>query len=149
MPLATNQGFKNIIPCNASVRINIRIVASQKIDDIIRSLKEFASVTIPDYVKCEITGGAICEPVKLTTNSPMAQKVLALQREIYGQEPMFTACGASIPIVSDFQNILCRDSVLLSLANDDCNMHAVDENFSIDLIEKGLEISRRIFSIEE
>jgi hypothetical protein len=36
--------------------------------------------------------------------------------------------------------------MLLSLGNDDCNMHGIDENFTVDLVKKGLKFSELFFS---
>ena len=38
-----------------------------------------------------------------------------------------------------FKNILGRDTLLVSLGNDDCNMHGANENFRVDLVHKSLE----------
>lgn len=48
-------------------------------------------------------------------------------------------------MVADFQQVVGVDPLLVSLGNDDCNMHGVNENFDIGLIEKGLIFSRRFF----
>ena len=55
--------------------------------------------------------------------------------------------GGSIPILGDFQKLLKTKVVSVSLGNDDCNMHGVDENYTIDLIQKGLMFSQSFFGI--
>jgi acetylornithine deacetylase/succinyl-diaminopimelate desuccinylase-like protein len=66
-------------------------------------------------------------------------------KEAYGKEPLIKYVGGSIPIVTDFKETLGIDTLMVSLGNDDCNMHGVDENYRIDLIEKGLAFSRMFF----
>jgi CheY-like chemotaxis protein len=53
--------------------------------------------------------------------------------------------GGSIPILGDFQKILGSKVISVSLGNDDCHMHGVDENFKVDLIEKGLKFAENFW----
>jgi hypothetical protein len=68
-----------------------------------------------------------------------------LHEEIYEAPTYYKHVGGGIPIVLDMQKILKRDPILLSLGNDDCNMHGINENFTIDLIKKGLNLSYQLF----
>ena len=72
--------------------------------------------------------------------------VRKLLKQAYGKEPIVKYVGGGIPIVSDFKTILKKETLLVSLGNDDCNMHGLDENFKVDLVKKGLEFSRLFFS---
>jgi hypothetical protein len=69
-----------------------------------------------------------------------------LLEEVYGDKVLIDYCGATIPFVVDIKEVLNVDPLLVSLANDDCNMHGVNENYDIELIKKGLEFSQRYFS---
>ncbi len=144
----TGAGYKNIIPGSASVRINFRIPPSQDGAAIMEALKKFAATHIPKHVDYEVTGGGMWSGVVLDVNTPMAEHVKKLQTEVYGAEPIMAACGASIPVVSDFQKILGIDALLISLSNPDGRMHGVNENYTLDLLQKGLTFSYRFFSGE-
>jgi acetylornithine deacetylase/succinyl-diaminopimelate desuccinylase-like protein len=49
-------------------------------------------------------------------------------------------------VVTYFDQLLNIPTISVPLANDDCAMHAVDENFNLDNIEKGINFSRIFFS---
>ena len=50
------------------------------------------------------------------------------------------ACG-SIPIIQDMKEILGADSLMLGLALPDCQIHAPNENYSVENFERGIEMS--------
>jgi acetylornithine deacetylase/succinyl-diaminopimelate desuccinylase-like protein len=139
-------GYRNAIPSTASAKINFRLVASQSPDEFIRAFKDFAESNLPAYVRHEIGVDKMYMPVKVDVNSLEILKIMQLQENIYGKKPVLINVGGGIPIVDDFKTVLGIDSILLPLGNDTCNMHGLEENFTIDLIEKPLKLSEAIFS---
>lgn len=145
----TGIGYSNIVPNTAEVRVNFRLAANQDPQHMFDLFKEYVAKNTPAYVKSEVSDlESMCFPVKVDLNSSIQKETSALLREVYGKEVLVDFCGASIPVVSDFQKVLKVDPLLVSLANDDCNMHGVNENFDVELLQKGLEFSRRFFSIK-
>lgn len=143
----TGEGYSNIVPSSASAKINFRIGANQNTKEMVSSFKEFVKSRVPNYVFLDIDdSGEYIEPVKVDITSPMHQKTINLLKEVYKDDVLVDYCGATIPIVVDFKEVFGVDPLLVSLGNDDCNMHGVDENFDIGLIKKGLEFSKRFFS---
>lgn len=72
-----------------------------------------------------------------------AAKILG---ELYNTETVYRYVGASIPVTAMFQEVLGASVIIADLANEDCNMHGVGENFRLSCVEKGLEFSRLFFS---
>jgi acetylornithine deacetylase/succinyl-diaminopimelate desuccinylase-like protein len=140
------QGYRNAIPGSAAAKINFRLVSSQTPLHLTKILDQFLAANVPPYIDYNIAGGDFGPAVKVNTASPMIRNIMSIQEKVYGQAPVITACGAGIPIVSDFKEILGADSLLISLGNEDCNMHGVDENYTLDLAEKGLQFSEFFFS---
>jgi hypothetical protein len=54
--------------------------------------------------------------------------------------------GGSLPIITDFKDVLGLDPASIPLANEDSNMHGVDENFTFKKVEQGLDLSRMLLS---
>ena len=75
----------------------------------------------------------------------LVTKNFSYLKKSYKKDPIIKYVGGGIPVVSDFKDILGADTMLVSLGNDDCNMHGVDENFTIDLVNKGLDFSYSFF----
>ncbi len=140
------EGYCNIVPCEAEIRMNVRLVASQKPQEIFDSIKKFIIKNIPDYVELKIERDGLSDPIKINIDSEIAKKAKKILKDVYKKEPIIKYVGGGIPVVADFKNVLGIDSALISLGNDDCNMHGVNENFTIDLVSKGLEFSRIFFS---
>jgi len=66
-------------------------------------------------------------------------------KTVYAKEPIIKYVGGALPFVSSAKEILGVDALSISLGNDDCNMHGVNENFKVDLVKKGLAFSRMFF----
>ena len=61
-------------------------------------------------------------------------------RDATGKDPILLREGGSIPIVTEFQNILGVDTWLLGMALPDDNAHSPNEKFSLDCFEYGLKL---------
>lgn len=137
-------GYKNIIPGLATAKINFRLVASQSPEWFVGLFEAHLEENVPNYVDYEVSIDKTYYPVRVDTSSKRIQNIMKLQEKIYGITPVIKNVGGGIPVIGDFQNILGIDTILLPLGNNDCNMHGANENFRIDLIEKGLKISEAI-----
>lgn len=138
-------GFANIVPATAEVRLNFRIVASQKAEEIFRLFEEYVALNTPKYVHYEMKAFGLHNPVKLNTNSERFVTTAKLLEDIYGKPVFFQNVGGAIPFISDIKEIFGVDTLSVALANSDCNMHGDNENFRIDLIDKGLQFSEKFF----
>ena len=138
----TEEGYANIVPNQAEIKFNLRIPYGQDPKKIARAFVKGIKRLLPHYVSIE--GGEIDDiayPVKVDINSKWHKEAITLLEKIYKSKVLFDYCGATLPIVYDIKTILKQDPLLISLANDDCNMHGVNENFNINLIKKGLEFA--------
>ncbi len=142
----TGEGYKNIIPASAFAKINFRLVASQKPEDFVEMFRKYVADNTPKYIDYNIQLDKLSYPVKVNVTEPEILKIMAWQEKVYGVKPVIKNVGGGIPVVADFKNVLGIDAFLISLGNNDCNMHGVEENFTIDLIEKGLELSELMLS---
>lgn len=138
----TDDGYANIVPSTAQAKINFRIAAHQDPSHVYENFKNFVLKNTPEYVTV-----AVSEPVdsasaiKIDLSSKKHQEVIRLLEHTYKNKVLIEYCGAIIPVVGDIQKYLKVEPILVSLANDDCNMHGVDENFDLGLIEKAFDFS--------
>lgn len=136
------QGYANIVPAEAEVRLNVRIVASQKAEVVAKNLEEFVKSQTSKYVDYKITFGGLHDPVKIDTQNHYFAEAEKLLEKVYGRKVNRKNVGGAIPFVGDVKKILGVDTLLIPLVNEDCNMHGANENFDVDLAMKGLEFSR-------
>ena len=142
-------GYANIVPATAEARINFRLVASQDPQKVLAAFKKFVKSKTPSYVKSDISSAGMHHPVKLDTSKPIFKSVQKILNRVYGRPPLLKYVGGAIPFISDVKNIFGIDAISISLGNEDCNMHGANENFRLDLVEKGLEVSRLFFSSDK
>ncbi len=139
-------GYSNIIPNFAEVKFNGRIGHGHRAKDILEKFEKFILSSVPDYVEIKfVDNETMADPIKIDISTEQAQETIKLLEKVYKSEVLFDFCGAIVPVVGDFQKYLNVEPLVISLGNEDCNMHGVDENFHIDLIKKGLEFSRKFF----
>lgn len=142
-------GFSNSIPSTAEVKINVRVAHPQKPENLLKALHTHVAKHTPNYVTWNIKEPEeMLPPVTVDITSPKHQETIALLEKVYNKNVLIDYCGGTLPVVLYMQQNLGRDPLLVSLGNDDCNMHGIDENFDIGLIHKGLTFSRIFFARE-
>lgn len=144
----TGEGYSNIVPCHATAKINFRFVKSQKPEEIAKVFKKFIRDIVPDYVEVEFSLGPGYRPVKLNLEHKNVLRIAELLERAYGDKTVFHYVGGGIPVVNSFIEELGIEPVGVPLANDDCRMHGVDENFSLSMVEKALQFSKMFFSMD-
>lgn len=138
----TAQGFANIIPANAEARLNIRIVAGQNANEMIKSIEDFFIKNTPKYCKLEIDKTDSYDAILLDSSSSNLQDIEILLEEAFSKKVVYTFVGGGIPIVNDFLEITQKDVFLIPLGNDDCNMHGHNEKLSKNILEKSFKFSQ-------
>jgi acetylornithine deacetylase/succinyl-diaminopimelate desuccinylase-like protein len=141
----TGEGFANIVPATAEARLNLRTVVGQDPRLVAGHVRQFLQDHCPAYAMLSFEVSGEHPAVSLDVTTPQAERARKLLRKVYGHEPVAKYVGGAIPIVADFQRLLGVDPLLISLGNDDCNMHGANENFRVDLAEKALAFSSAWF----
>ena len=136
-----DQGYANIVPADAEVRLNFRIVASQKAEAIAKSFEKFVKKVTPKFVEYELKFSGLHDPVKIDTENEYFDAVEKLLKKVYGSKVNRKNVGGAIPFVGEVKKILGVDTLMIPLCNEDCNMHGTDENFDVDLVMKALAFS--------
>jgi succinyl-diaminopimelate desuccinylase len=135
------EGSKTIIPSWASAKLTFRLVPNQNPARIRKIVMDHLKKLCPPTVKMTLKAGHGGEPYLVSPTSPLAVAAQRALREAFGCEPVLMREGGSIPIVTQFKNILGADSLLLGLALPDDNAHSPNEKFSLDAFELGMRMS--------
>lgn len=137
----TSEGYRNGIPASAFAKINFRLVNSQSPEKISKLFSDYVEKHTPDYIDSKLEVDDLYEGIKLDVSNEKILRAKSLLEKIHGKSCYFKFSGGGLPIVTLLTNTLNIPCVMVSFGNEDCAMHAVNENFSIDLIKKGLEFS--------
>ena len=100
---------------------------------------DYINAVAPDYVKVKVTPmhggeGYVC-PITLPAYQA-AEKGFA---KAFGKKPLAVRRGGSIPIISDFEQILGIKTVLMGFGLESNAIHSPNENIPLDIFRKGIE----------
>ncbi len=135
----TAPGAKTVIPARAQAKVSMRLVPNQDPDDILKRYKAYVKKLTPKGIGTSIklwSKGPAC--VVGTDNGYIKAATEAL-REVFRKDTVFIRSGGSIPIVTDFQDVLKIPSVMMGFGLPDDNLHAPNEKFHIPNFYRGIE----------
>ena len=138
------QGTKTVIPSHAMAKLTFRLVPNQKGEEIVDLAKKHLQKHMPKGATLEMTGGH-SGPWYLT--DPNSKFVKAAERaltKVFNKDVALIREGGSIPIVSEFRNILGVETLLLGLALPDCRAHSPNENFPLENLDAGIRMNKAV-----
>ena len=143
-------GYRNSVPHQTSIKLNFRLVSNQTPDKVLKDFKQYCEKKLPDFVRHsfaqpEKTEGAV-NPVRIDSTGRYHKHIKLLLESVYGAKVYYDFNGATLPIINSFNEVFGNELLMVALANEDCNMHAVGENFDLQKIKKALEFSYKFFS---
>ncbi|MGD8359781.1 MAG: dipeptidase [Gemmatimonadota bacterium] len=140
------EGAKTVLPARAMAKVSFRLVPNQRPERVKELLETHVSRVAPPEVKVrirELHGG---RPWKAELTGPFFEAARRALAEAFGQPPVLTGEGGSIPIVVDFQEILEAPVLLMGFAPPGANMHAPNEWIPLENFEKGIRAVSRFYA---
>ncbi|MFC2115110.1 dipeptidase [Bacteroidota bacterium] len=135
----TGEGAKTILPSKAFAKISMRLVPDQKSDKIDKLFEEHFKSIAPPGVRVEVRnlhgGQGYVAPID-TLAYKAASKAI---ENTFGAKPIPTRSGGSIPIISDFEEVLGIKSILMGFGLESDAIHSPNESFPLDNFFKGIE----------
>lgn len=142
----SGDGFKTVIPAKALAKISCRLVPHQNPEKIAKKVAKFIERKAPKGVEVKVhvhPGGG--SAVRANPSSKVVQAFAKAYEEVFKAPCAFTYSGGSIPIIQQLADASQGEVVLMGLGLPDDQIHAPNEHFGLDRIEKGfLIISRTI-----
>jgi len=135
------QGFRNGIPATATAKINFRLVAHQNPTKIAKAFEKYVRSILPAYVDFTFEFKTPYNASKIDTKNKYVERAQKVLEVAYGSTPIYKYVGGGLPMVNSFEKALKIPSVLVPLANEDCAMHAANENFALTNVEQALRFS--------
>jgi acetylornithine deacetylase/succinyl-diaminopimelate desuccinylase-like protein len=140
------EGYRNSIPSEASAKVNFRLVKSQEPEKISQLYCDFVDEHIPDYVDFDLRVESKYHGIKLDLENEYVQLAQEYLQKAFDKESFFKFCGGGLPIVTHFDEVLGVPEVLAPLANEDCAMHATNENYNKNVLKRALKFSKVFWS---
>jgi acetylornithine deacetylase/succinyl-diaminopimelate desuccinylase-like protein len=147
----TGEGAKTVLPAVAMAKVSMRLVPNQHPDKIAELFEAHVRDIAPKTVELKITRMHGGKPWMTAYGNPFVQAAGRAIEKGFGQKPVFTREGGSIPVVSTFQEELGLPSVLFGVGLPDENAHAPNEKLDVANFHGGIissailydEISKR------
>ena len=135
----TGEGSKTVLPSKAYAKVSCRLVPHQQHEKISQLFIDYIRAIAPEYVQVKVTPmhggeGYVC-PITL----PAYQAAEKGFEKAFGKKPLAVRRGGSIPIISDFEQILGIKTVLMGFGLESDAIHSPNENFRLDIFRKGIE----------
>jgi acetylornithine deacetylase/succinyl-diaminopimelate desuccinylase-like protein len=143
-------GMKTVIPAKASVKISCRLVPNQDPDVIGPLVAQFLKEQAPEGIQVVVPfsrGGG--KAVRANPNSPVVKAFAQAYEELFHKPCERIFEGGSIPIATQLTEVCGGDVILLGFGLPDDQIHAPNEHFGIDRLEKGFIVMTRALELLE
>ena len=137
-------GTKTVLPSHAMAKLTFRLVPNQNGDKIVDLVKKHFQKNLPPGVTMEMQSGHSGPWYLTDPNSKFGKAAQKALKKAFNKDTALIREGGSIPIVSDFRNILGVETLLIGLALQDCKAHSPNENFPLENLEAGIRMNQAV-----
>ena len=141
----TGEGAKTVLPAVAMAKVSMRLVPDQDPDKAARLFEDYLRKVAPKTVELKITRMHGGKPWMTSFDNPFVQAAGRALERGFGQPPVLTREGGSIPVVSTFQEELGLPSVLFGVGLPDENAHAPNEKLDVGNFHGGIIASACLY----
>src|SRR6266567_2285103 len=138
-------GAKTVIPARAAAKVSMRLVPNQDPDAILKKYTNYIKKLTPKGIETKIKVHSKGPACVVRTDNPYIKAATAALHDVFKKDTVFIRSGGSIPIVTEFQDILKTPSVMMGFGLPDDNLHAPNEKFHIPNFYRGIESIIRFF----
>jgi acetylornithine deacetylase/succinyl-diaminopimelate desuccinylase-like protein len=119
----------------------MRLVPDQDPQRILDAMARYLEANTPPGLSAHFRPYASARPVMIPRDSTPMRIASAALAESFGQEPVFTRCGASVPITEIIQRLLKIDPIMMGFGLPDDSIHSPNEKFNLDQLHGGARAS--------
>jgi len=141
----TGEGAKTVLPAVAMAKVSMRLVPNQDPNKIAQLFEDYVKKIAPKTVELKVTRMHGGKPWMTSFDNPFVQAAGRAIERGFGQKPIFTREGGSIPVVSTFQEELGLPSVLFGVGLPDENAHAPNEKLDLGNFHNGIIASAVLY----
>lgn len=140
----TGFGEKTVLPAKVSVKLSCRLVPDQDVDDIVEKVTVFLKGNAPQGIKVGVKVGTKGKAFRNSSKGKLAKVVAQAYEKVFNKKCGNILAGGSVYISGELAKILECENVLIGLGLPDDHIHAPNEHFSLDRLEKGFYIITKI-----
>jgi acetylornithine deacetylase/succinyl-diaminopimelate desuccinylase-like protein len=142
----TGEGFKTVLPAQASAKISFRLVGTQDPAILRDNFRTYVRSLLPQ--DCDVTfRGFGCSPASvMATDHPAFDAALGALSDEWPDPAAYIGCGGSIPIAGYFKTLLDMDSMLIGFGKDNDQIHSPNEKYDLESFHKGTRSWARVLA---
>lgn len=140
----TGEGFKTVLPAQASAKISFRLVGDQDPHKIRERFRAYVQSCLPEDCTVTYQDHGASQGSVMATDHPAFEQARAALSDEWPEAAAFAGCGGSIPIAGHFKEILGTDAMLIGYAKDDDQIHSPNEKYDLESFHKGIRSWARI-----
>ena len=134
----TEEGGKTVLPAKAFAKISFRLVPDQSWEKVRDSFTKYIKEITPNEFNVEVKflhGG---NPYVLPFDSKELEAANKAMMHTFGKQPVPNRAGGSIPVISEFEEVLNIKTVLMGFGLESDAIHAPNENYPLENFFKGI-----------
>jgi acetylornithine deacetylase/succinyl-diaminopimelate desuccinylase-like protein len=140
------EGFKTVIPAEASAKVSFRLVFEQDPHAIRENFRAFVRSRVPADCRVEFqehgSGRAIAFPIDDPAFG-LARDALTAE---WGKPAVFIGGGGSIPVTGELKRALGMDVILAGFGLSDDRIHSPNEKYDLECFRRGIRSWVRILA---
>lgn len=135
-----SEGAKTVVPCEAMFKLSCRLVPNQDPDRISALVKDYILNFFPSSFDVQVVSvGPYAKPLQVDSESSFIKAAVQALKETHQKDVIIQGEGGSIPIISEFQTLFNKPTVLIGLNSPNDNIHAPNERFKLHHFRSGIE----------
>jgi acetylornithine deacetylase/succinyl-diaminopimelate desuccinylase-like protein len=140
----TGDGFKTVLPAEASAKISFRLVGTQDPLAIREAFRKMVTDALPADCTVEFSDHGASPASVMSTENPLFEAARQALSDEWPKEAAFIGSGGSIPIAGHFQEYLGLPSMLIGFGLDDDALHSPNEKYDVRSFHKGIRSWARV-----
>lgn len=133
----TGEGFKTVLPAQASAKVSFRLVGDQDPVQIRDAFRQHVKQRLPPDCDVRFNSKDGSKATVMPVDAPAFQRAQQALSDEWDNPAIYAGCGGSIPVVGHIKNILGMDSLLVGFMLDDDAIHSPNEKYSLNSFHKG------------
>jgi acetylornithine deacetylase/succinyl-diaminopimelate desuccinylase-like protein len=133
------EGSKTVLPAYAMAKISCRLVPEQDPEQVYQQMFQYCTEKIPATIKWELVKLASGNPSISNRNSLWIKAFKNAAEAVWGVRVVFKREGGSVPVVSQFQEILGIETLNTGFGLPTDNVHGPNEKLHLPTWYKGID----------
>ena len=133
------EGAKTILPSKAFAKISMRLVPNQDSASVDKLFENHFRSIAPEGVRVDVRSLHGGQGYVAPTDTVAYKAASKAMEKTFDRKPVPTRSGGSIPIISDFEEVLGIKTILMGFGLESDAIHSPNENYRLDHFYKGIE----------